>query len=221
MAQTILTPHQQQFLNIFQNKPSLCQHFYFTGGTCLAEYYLHHRFSEDLDFFSEQEFLPQDISVLLKTEQKKIGYIGFDFQQSFNRNMFFLTYPDKKDTLKVEFTYFPFPNIEKTIQKGNLHISSLKDIAVNKVFTISQNPRGRDYYDLFEIMKKENWSLDELIQLARRKFDYHIDRVQLGSHLQEVEAKLDDPIMTKKINKKNVVTFFTDLARSFKGIIFV
>jgi len=26
-----------------------------SGGTALSEFYLHHRFSEDLDFFSEKE----------------------------------------------------------------------------------------------------------------------------------------------------------------------
>jgi predicted nucleotidyltransferase component of viral defense system len=221
MATSILTPHQKQFLDIFQKEQSLYDTFYFTGGTCLAEYYLQHRLSEDLDFFSEQEFQPQDLSIILKKHQNEIGYQNFDFQQSFNRNMFFLTYPNKKGTLKVEFTYFPFPHIEEPTKHGNLTITSLRDIAVNKVFTIAQNPRGRDYYDLFEIMKKEDWTLEELIKQARFKFDYYIDRVQLGAHLQEVDEKLDDPILTKTIKKETVISFFKDLAHSFKNFIFI
>jgi hypothetical protein len=40
--------------------------FYLTGGTALAEFYLQHRLSEDLDFFSEQEVESQAIAVFWK-----------------------------------------------------------------------------------------------------------------------------------------------------------
>ncbi|MFZ1019900.1 MAG: hypothetical protein WAN61_02835 [Minisyncoccia bacterium] len=45
----------------------------------------------------------------------------------------------ENDFIKTEFTYFPFPVIEKGENIGNLKIDSLLDIAVNKVFTIYQN----------------------------------------------------------------------------------
>lgn len=49
-----------------------------------------------------------------------------------------------------------------------MSIDSLKDIAVNKLFTIYQNPRGRDFYDIYFILKKQTeWSLEQLIKLAR------------------------------------------------------
>jgi len=72
---------------------------------------LHHRFSEDLDFFSEEEIDSQAITILLHTHKSSLGYVKLDFQQSFNRNLFFLSYP-KGVQLKVEFTYFPFERIE-------------------------------------------------------------------------------------------------------------
>ncbi|PIP31376.1 hypothetical protein COX24_03940 [bacterium (Candidatus Gribaldobacteria) CG23_combo_of_CG06-09_8_20_14_all_37_87_8] len=67
----------------------ICQSFYLTGGTALAEFYLKHRFSEDLDFFSEKEVNPQDISIYLKTIKKEIGIERVDFETSHNRNLFF------------------------------------------------------------------------------------------------------------------------------------
>ena len=53
---SILTPAQQQFLTLFAQSSPLAKQFYLTGGTALAAFYLQHRYSEDLDFFSDQEF---------------------------------------------------------------------------------------------------------------------------------------------------------------------
>jgi len=46
----LLTPIQKTFLGVFSQLPDQA-HFYLTDGTALAEYYLGHRFSYDLDFF--------------------------------------------------------------------------------------------------------------------------------------------------------------------------
>ncbi len=40
---TILTSNQKQFLDVISKEPTLCNRIYFTGGTALAEFYLHHR----------------------------------------------------------------------------------------------------------------------------------------------------------------------------------
>jgi len=47
----ILTPFQQQLLRAI-GQTQIAENFYLTGGTALAAYFLQHRLSEDLDFFS-------------------------------------------------------------------------------------------------------------------------------------------------------------------------
>ena len=54
MEQTILNSFQKKTLDVFK-KTSLSKKFYLSGGTALAEVYLHHRYSEDLDFFTSEE----------------------------------------------------------------------------------------------------------------------------------------------------------------------
>ena len=83
---SILSENQKKFLKLLSEEKSICANFYLTGGTALAEFYLHHRLSEDLDFFSEQEFEPQSISVILKKIQTAGGIKKIEYQQSFNRN---------------------------------------------------------------------------------------------------------------------------------------
>ena len=146
---------------------SLAKEFYFTGGTALAHFYLHHRTSEDLDFFNEQEFSVQDVTSVIKSLRDSIGYKTIDIQTSLNRNIFQLRF-DQKSFLKVEFTYFPFPQVEQPKLQAGLAVDSLLDIAVNKLFTIAQKPRGRDYYDLYAIEQEKNFGLEKLRQLAKQ-----------------------------------------------------
>ena len=49
-AHGLLSPIQKTFIHIFLQLPDQ-EHFYLTGGTALAEYYLGHRLSYDLDFY--------------------------------------------------------------------------------------------------------------------------------------------------------------------------
>jgi hypothetical protein len=58
-AHNLLTPLQEQFLQVFATLPDQEQ-FYLTGGTALAEFYLGHHLSYDLDFFTV-EWSPKEI----------------------------------------------------------------------------------------------------------------------------------------------------------------
>ena len=217
MADSILTPEQQAFLKFVKNQPGLIEMFYFTGGTCLAEYYLHHRISEDLDFFSEQDFDPQVLTVLFKRNKSELSYTNLDFQQSFNRNLFFLSFSGNSQ-LKVEFTYYPFPRIDTTQSKDGIPIDSLQDITVNKLFTIYQKPRGRDFYDLYAIYQNSKWNIKELMKLARIKFDTNIDPLQLGRNLMQVERLNDDPLVINQVYQyTDVASFFHSTAQSLKS----
>lgn len=91
------------------------------------------------------------------------------------------------------------------------------DIAVNKLFTIYQNPRGRDYYDFYFIFKeRKDFSLENLLKLLRSKFDVVIDYIQLGANLLKSATFLDDPIVKKKIDKNLINNFFIKKAQELK-----
>ncbi|MBU0546104.1 nucleotidyl transferase AbiEii/AbiGii toxin family protein [Patescibacteria group bacterium] len=212
---TILSKNQQKLLDIISKDEAVCANFYLTGGTALAEFYLKHRLSEDLDFFSEKEFDPQDISIFLKKIQKEVGIREVELEQSFNRNLFFLKL--KNDAIKTEFTYFPFPCIEKVKKIGKLFVDSLIDIAVNKVFTIYQKPRARDFIDLYLILQQQGWKTSDLVKKAKIKFDWHVDSLQLGSQFMRATEVKDFPKMISKISNKDWQSFFVDEAKKMKN----
>jgi len=49
----ILTPFQETVLREIGHS-SLNENFFLTGGTALSAFFLQHRYSEDLDFFTDQ-----------------------------------------------------------------------------------------------------------------------------------------------------------------------
>lgn len=217
MKNNILTPAQAVFLKTIGGS-ALAKNFYLSGGTPLAAFYLKHRYSEDLDFFCEKEFDALSVNIFLKEAKNALGITKIDFQQSYNRNLFFCHLKD--GVLKTEFIYFPFPRLEKGFVFEGVEVDSLLDIAVNKLFTIYQRTQARDYIDLFFIAKEYDFLIAELIRKAKLKFDWHIDPVQLGTQFIKAGEAKDYPRMIKPLDKKALVDFFITEAKKFKTEIF-
>ncbi|MEK7170843.1 MAG: nucleotidyl transferase AbiEii/AbiGii toxin family protein [Patescibacteria group bacterium] len=211
MSSKILTDRQRKFLQLLAEQKGLVSQFYLSGGTALTEYYIPYRYSEDLDFFSLESVDPEIIAVFLRSIKERLGYEKVESNTSFNRNLFFLDFPDEK--LKTEFTYFPFPPIEKPMFRDGIRVDSLVDIATNKLFTIYQNPRARDFTDLYMICCQHNFSIDDLTKKARVKFDWQIDPIKLGSQFLLVNELKDYPRLIEKLDPADWQAFFIEEAR--------
>ena|SRR3990170_3596950 len=212
---SILTKRQKFLLNIFSSDKNFKSNFYLSGGTALAEYYLHHRYSEDLDFFTEKEIDPISIQVFLKSISDKAGIKNIDFQQSFNRNIVFLHFDN--EIIKTEFTYYPFTQIETPEEIEGIKIDSLIDIAVNKTFTIYQKPKSRDFIDLYLIIKENDLSFSDLRKKARIKFDTHMDPLQMAQQLLEVDNLEDFPRMIEHLEPEVWRDFWKEEASKLKS----
>lgn len=215
MNKEIITGHQKSLLELISQNKFITKNFYLTGGTALAAFYIKHRYSEDLDFFSEKEVDMLGLDVFFRKIKKSVQFTEIEFNQSFNRNLFFLHFG--KEILKIEFTYFPFPRIEKSMVQNGCQIDSLLDIAVNKLFTIYQRVASRDYIDLFFICREKGFAISDLIKKAKIKFDWHIDLIQLGAQFLKAAESSDYPIMIKNIDRNEWVDFFIKEARKFES----
>ncbi len=105
--------------------------FYLTGGTALTAYYFRHRISDDLDFFSFDEpdtfFIHQFINKLKESiKAKEVRY-----ERLYDRNQFYFKFDEEE--LKIEFTKYPFKQLEKPELIDGLKIDSLRDIGANKL----------------------------------------------------------------------------------------
>lgn len=220
---TILTPVQRKFLELVLKEPYLLRLYYWTGGTVLSEFYLHHRESYDIDLFTEKEEvnLPS-VSKFISIAGKKLDAAQTSHARFLGLQSFHLSFA-KGESLKVDFNYYPFPRINIGRKWNGIAIDSLQDIAVNKVHTIAMRPRERDYIDLYFILKDHVNALiavRELIGLAKAKFDWHIESHQLGENFSKVVTVKDIPKMLLPFKRDKMVDFYLALAKSLKKDIF-
>lgn len=201
----ILTNTQKGFLKLFGSS-QISRDFYLSGGTALAGFYIPYRLSDDLDFFSEKEVEVDGIIAFLTKFKKTIGFKSYEYNTSFNRNLFFLFF--SKNTLKLEFTFYPFPQINPPKTQFGVKIDSIEDIATNKLFTIYQKPRSRDFMDLFMIVKKYGFTINDLVKKAKIKFDFHVDLLKLGSQFLLVKELKDYPKLLNSLEDKDWQNFF-------------
>ena len=207
-------------MELVSKEKQIVNRFYFTGGTALAEFYLQHRESEDIDLFTEKEEVNQSlIDAFLKKISSQLSVIEIKKIQFLGLVSYILVFNDGEQ-LKVDFNYYPFPRIDKGTNFKNLSVDSIYDIAVNKVHTMFMRTRSRDFVDLYFIMKSYNYSLDQLIRDAKAKFDWHIDRVTLASQFVKVKEISGLPTMLKPFNQQNMERFFFSLAKYLEGEIF-
>ena len=145
-------------------------------------------------------------------------YNTFDFNTSFNRNLIFLNFGD--EVLKTEFTYFPFTPIENPKLVNGVLVDSVLDIAVNKLFTIYQKPRSRDFMDLYMIINKYPYSLENIISKAKSKFDWNIDPIKLGTQFLLAKELKDYPKLMEPIDENKWQAFFEEAAKNLGERIF-
>jgi predicted nucleotidyltransferase component of viral defense system len=217
---SILSEFQTETLSLFKKTP-LAKSYYLAGGTALAEYYLHHRKSEDLDFFTQDELSLPNLQKFVGSIQSHIQLDKIEYQHGFGLYTFFL-YPKKEVAkYKIDFGQYPFSTINPLKKIDDLLVEDLYDIAVDKAHTISVRPRLRDFIDLFLILRNnKSWSLEELLRRGQEKFEISVDPLQLGENLLQVRTLSDMPIMLQDIDMKEIKKYFIAQAAKQRRKIF-
>lgn len=220
MGKTILTPKQLNFLELAASEKQITKRFYLTGGTALSEFYLKHRLSEDLDFFTETaEVEPGVVEPFLHKISPQLTVVDIKHTQFLGLFSYVLIFKDHSQ-LKVDFNYYPFPRIDKGVKFKDIDIDSIYDIAANKLHTLFMKPRARDYVDLYFIVKEKRYTIEKLILDAKAKFDWHIDRVNLASQFLRAKDFTDYPRMLVPFGQKDMEEYFLDEAKKLEKEIF-
>ena len=179
MAKTILNQFQTKVVTDFK-KSNLSKKFYLSGGTALSEFYLHHRLSEDLDFFTQQELDLDELKKFINNISKKNPIKKIEYQHGYGLFTFFLTMKTGEKH-KVDFGQYPFGPIEQLKNFNGLKVESLFDIAVNKAQTIAFRPRLRDFIDMYFILEQESdWSFQNLLKKSFEKFGMKTNALQVA-----------------------------------------
>lgn len=172
----ILTGFQKKVLKEI-GKSELSRFFIWSGGTALSYQYLHHRLSIDLDFMS-QDLLPDEYLLgQIKKIAKNLRVKKIEEQKKFNRHEFWLK--KNKETLRIEFVFYPFPYIKKPnkIKGFNIKIDSIEDILTNKVHTVYERTEPKDVFDFYCILQVKKVNFLKILKWVEKKFSVEIDPV--------------------------------------------
>ncbi|EKE14089.1 MAG: hypothetical protein ACD_12C00677G0002 [uncultured bacterium] len=146
-----LYPLQDKVLKIIDN---LETPFYLTGGTALSRCYLHHRYSDDLDLFVNNELnfakVVELILINLNKESKVKVIIKSESYISLMIN----------GQLKVDFVNDVIYKYGKLEKKGIYSkVDNLENILSNKLSALISRDEAKDVVDILMIFKKikVNW----------------------------------------------------------------
>lgn len=206
----ILTQNQKLFLNKFFES-SLKDDFFLTGGTALSGFYLEHRLSQDLDFFTVDQKVSFDNvnrEILKIASNLNLKIKNQVASPTFLQYIFLTNAEDLKVDVVKDVPVF-FGDIKK---EGNMNIDSLINIAVGKLLAIFGRVDAKDFIDLFFILEIEkNFEFNELFAKAKQK-DLGLNEFYLANSLLQIKNISIFPTVLKPIDKKTMTEYFLNLA---------
>jgi len=185
--------------------------FYLAGGTGLA-LQLGHRRSADLDFFIDHSFNNDLLISTIKPDKVILTNEG--------------TLHCELEGVKVSFLYYATLCIFPAIMWKKINLADWRDIAAEKIKTISQRGSKKDFYDLFAVIKLK-LPIDQVCRIFRERFPtsvanyYHVLRSLTFFEEAEEEPAPDLIRKRKDWEWKIVKRFFIKNIKSFEREMFL
>ena len=211
MATEILTPFQKELLVQF-GASALNEVFFLTGGTALSAFYLQHRYSEDLDFFTAQpDQVPQVLPILTEIAKQSGGKI--EIRRQFRTFLEVLVHGPRGEMTKCDFAQDSPFRLQPVIRHESLNIfvDNALDISCNKLSALFDRSEAKDFIDVFFI-DRELFPFNELLIQARQKH-VGLDDYWLAVSLLKVQEPGSLPRMIKPINSDELKDFFLQQAK--------
>jgi len=188
--------------------------FYLTGGTCLSRFYQQKRYSDDLDFFSQDEprfkVALKNIKQTLELECKVV----VDTQsKDFVRWIV-------DDLLQVDFINDRVYRYGKSIVLENGYlIDNIENILSNKLNAIIDRDEEKDIFDIYMISKYYDFDWNNILEISQKKAFFALEDlvvrlktfpVELLDNINLIDKNFlnnfekEFPIIIEEINKRAV-----------------
>lgn len=207
----ILTPLQEKILKIFTRVPD-SEYFYLTGGTALSAFYLKHRKSHDLDFFTSEEEIILSFSNALEEILKKEG-IKTRRLRGLHSFVEILIEKNKEITLihLAKDSPFRLRKVVDIIEYNRLKVDSLTDIAANKLLTVFSRAALRDFIDIYFLVNERKFLKGKLIAYASKK-DPGFDLYWFATAIERINYFKKDAaemhLLLKSCELGDLISFF-------------
>lgn len=162
--------------------------FYLTGGTALAYFYLRHRKSNDLDFFTANEEMIGPFSRRLEQTLAAEG-MSITRQRGLHSFVELLVRRGQEETVihLAQDAAFRFAPTEEFPEFPKLRVDNLTDVASNKLLALFGRATLRDFIDVYCLIQKGHFKPEDLIEKAKRK-DPGFDLYWLGVAFERIRT---------------------------------
>ncbi len=175
--------------------------FYLADGTALY-YYLGHRKSLDLGFFTKQKVDFRHFKSYFQPEELKL--ISKD------------TIYAKILGINISFIFFPYIMIKDLRKFDSIYLASIEDILCMKINAIILRGSRKDFVDVYFIMKYLKINSYDVIKLYKRKFGNYNELIirKVMTYFEDAEKEPEFSLI-KKANwdeiKKFIIEEFSNL----------
>jgi len=180
--------------------------FYLAGGTALA-LQLGHRRSDDIDFFSDRLFNTDAMLSLIPVDRVFLTSLGIVHCEVMG--------------IRVSFLYYDVPLLYPPLSWHGIKIAHYKDIAAEKIKTISQRGSKKDFIDLYAVLKMRHSVLEacEFFKTRFKRSDinfYHV--LKSLTFFEDAEQEPLPPMVLFGDDWKweNIKSFFINNINSFE-----
>jgi predicted nucleotidyltransferase component of viral defense system len=208
----ILTEFQKRFINAI-SKSSLRDSFFLTGGTALSAFYLQHRYSEDLDFFTE---IPDEVSRMVPELEKicqKLA-VNLEMNRRFKTFLNCTITSEQGQYIKIDFAQDAPFRLQPLVfnEEFGIYIDNTLDIACNKFSALFDRAATKDFVDIY-LINKVLFSFDEIYENAKKKH-VGLDDYWLAISLQKVNLVEELPRMVVSLTIEELKEFFNDKVKN-------
>jgi predicted nucleotidyltransferase component of viral defense system len=203
---------QDRFLELFFSGP-LATHFYLTGGTALARFYFHHRDSQDLDLFTNDQ--DQDFALVNQVVLGILHTSGLQITSQVITDTFiqYIVIDPSGASLKLDLVKDIPVHFGALVDRDGIKVDSLENIGSNKVLAVFGRTDAKDFIDLYWILKHTDLNFDDLFRLAKEK-DLGLSELYLAYALQNIEKIKIFPRMLEPLPWDEIKAFFQAMAHT-------
>jgi hypothetical protein len=209
------SPAQRPILIRFTEHPLVREHFFLTGGTALSVFFLHHRTSEDLDFFAVDPVDLSELSFWIRTV--------WQTEHAIVRNTAeFLTVMVRD--VKVDFVIDALSDRTRRERarfgQYSMMIDTLSNIAANKLCTVVSRNEPKDFVDLYVLMKQvPQLDFESTFEAARKREALFDDPPTAAYQLERSLRFVRDrpellPQLRIPLELKNMFAFYEGIAKT-------
>jgi hypothetical protein len=178
-----------------------------SGGTCLAEYWLGHRVSVDIDLFTGDARLYRDARETLRRPDA-LGPIGeIETVRVDLRSCQFLLRAAAGGVVKIDLVHDIPVRLGPGTRLGDVWLDSLTDITSNKMGCLVQREDVKDYVDLYFLIPRLGLDARAALDLGLRK-EAGLDPLLLAEQLRYVQGRSRPDFLRTDVPWENVLHFF-------------